>query len=393
LDFALEEKHQSFLSELRAYLKHLEESGVIDLAAVSAEYRDDLMSLRELGTEFIQQLGRDGWLGIGTPKKYGGQGRSFVEQWLFMEELKYRCLPAGQLLIQSIIPALVMLAPDEVRERYLPLCLSGNIMLAVGYSEPSAGTDLAALQTRATRFEGGYRLNGQKIWTTNGHCASHIWLAARTGAPDSRHKGISLFIVPMNTPGITVAPIFTQGGERTNHVYFSDVVIPEDSRVGGENDGWRLIMGQLAFERMFCPAEMMREFHAFLHWWSVNQPASVAEREHQLRELGRIAAEAEVCRLMATQTAWMMDQGLIPDIEASILKPYLTGTHQRTAIDCLRLAGSWGQLRYGEPSAPAFGRMERAYRVTPSYTFGAGANELQRDMVAERGLGLPRSRA
>lgn len=392
MDFALEQRHQAFLRELRAYLHHLERDGVIDLAAVAAELRAAPYETRELGQAFIRQLGEDGWLGIGTPKAYGGMGRSFVEQWLFMQELKYRSLPTGQLLIQSIIPALVMLAPEHVRQRYLPLCLSGTITMAIGYSEPGAGSDLAVLQTRASRVEGGYRLNGQKIWTTNAHNASHLWLAARTGAPDSRHKGISIFIVSMNTPGVSVAPILTQADDRTNHVFFDDAFVDEGNRVSDENEGWRLLMAQLAFERMFCPAVMLEEFHAFLRWWRLNAPIDPAERAFQLRELARMAAEAEVCRLMATRTAWMMDQGQVPVVEASILKPYLTETQQRNAIGAVRLSGAFGQLRYGESAAPASGCMERAYRYAPSITFGAGANELQRDMIAEQGLGLPRSR-
>ncbi len=392
MDFSLEPQHKAFLEELRAYMKALRASGDIDLDAVASEYQSDLKSLGPLGLSFIRRLGHDGWLGVGTPKEYGGQGRSLVEQWLFMEELKYNSLPAGQLLIQSIIPALLFLASPEVRARFLPLCLSGEIMVAIGYSEPGAGTDLAALQTRASRVDGGYRVNGQKIWTTNAQSSTHLWLAARTGAPDSRHKGISLFILPLDTPGISLQPIITQSGERTNHVFFDDVFVAEENLVGTENGGWSLIMAQLNFERMYCVSEMMHEFHHVLQWWNTHQPEDDAERQAQLRELARMAADAEVARLMAMRTAWLVAQGFVPAVEASILKFTLTGTHQRNSVDALRLMGPAGQLAVGQPGVPAHGFSGRAYLGTPAYTFGAGANELQRDMVADRGLGMSRGR-
>lgn len=388
--FALEAEHKSFLVELREYLLRLRQSDSVDVDAVLKEHAEDMMSLREHGQSFVRQLGKDGWLGLGTPEEYGGQGRSFVHQWLFQEELKYQGLPTGQLLVQSIIPALVVLAPAHVREAYLPMCLSGELMPAIGYSEPAAGSDLAALQTRATKTDGGYILNGQKIWTTNGHRATHLWLAARTGAPDSRHKGITLFMLPMDTEGITVDAIMTQGDERTNSVFFEDVFVSDENRIGEENEGWSLIMAQLNFERTFYFSEMKHDFHALVDWWRDNQPEDPQERAAQYRELGRMAGEVELARLMCMRSAWIMDQGRVPEVEAAILKPFLTGTHQRTAVDALRLMGSWGQMRYGEEGAPANGLLERVYRATPPYTFGAGANELQRDILAARGLGLAR---
>lgn len=390
MNFKLDPGHVEFLEDLRAYLVKLRDCDEIDLDAVAEEYQQDLKTLGPRGQAFIKRLGQDGWLGVGTPKEYGGQGRTLVEQWLFMEELKYHSLPAGQLLIQSIIPALLFLASEEVRVRFLPRCLSGDMMVAIGYSEPGAGTDLAALTTRAVPDADGYRVSGQKIWTTNAHNSTHLWLAARTGAPDSRHKGISLFILPMDSPGISLQPIITQSGERTNHVFFDEVFVSRDNLIGEENGGWGLIMAQLNFERMYCVSEMMHEFHHAVRWWKNNHTSCDAEEQAQLRELGRMAAEAEISRLMAMRTAWLVAQGRVPIVEASILKFTLTGTHQRNSLDALKLMGAHGQLAMGEKEAPANGYSSRAYLGTPAYTFGAGANELQRDMVAERGLGLAR---
>lgn len=392
MDFGLEQKHLDFLAEFRAYLAVVEDDPSLDLDAVRADFEADPKAPRASAKAFVRRLGQDGWLGIGTPKEFGGLGLGFVEQWLFLEELKYNNLPSGQLLIQSIIPALVFLASDAIRGRFLPRCLSGELTVAIGYSEPGAGSDLASLQTRATPTEGGWLINGQKIWTTNAQNATHLWLATRTGAPDSKHRGITMFILDMASPGITVAPIITQGGERTNHVYFSDVFVPDADRLSNVDEGWKLIMGQLAFERLFTTAEMRKEFHGYLKWWHEHPPGDAAEREWQLRELARMAADMEAARLMTARSAWMMAEGMVPVVEASMLKFFYSTAHQRNSIDAVRLAGALGQLSYGEPDAPGLGRMERAWRGTPAYTFGAGANELQRDIVAERGLGLARNR-
>ncbi len=392
MDFALSKEHQAFREELLAYLDGLRQSRVIDLDAVSEEYDQDPKALQTKGLAFVRQLGKDGWLGIGVPKKYGGRGLGFVEQWLFLEELKYQSLPTGQLLIQSIIPALVFLASDEIRKRFLPLCMSGDVMFAIGYSEPNAGSDLAALTTRATKTDGGYRINGTKIWTTNAQNATHLWLAARTGAPDSRHKGISLFIMPTDQSGVTIQPIITQADEQTNQVFLDDVFVDEDLRVGDENEGWKFIMAQLNFERLFCISEMLREFHSLLHWWKSHKPADTSAYEFERRELAKVAADIEVCRLMAKRAAWMMDTGRVPEAEASISKVFYSTTHLRASIEGLKLMGPPGQVRFGERDAPAYGRIERGYRATPVYNFGAGANEIQRDIIANRGLDLPRIR-
>ncbi len=393
MDFSLEPRHEAFLAELREYLEHLERDVGFDLAATAEANEHSLTGEgRELIDKFIRQLGKDGWMGIGCPKELGGQGRSFFEQFLFLEELHSRSLPTGVLLIKSIIPALAKLAPDHIREKYLPLCLSGELAICIGYSEPDAGSDLANLRLRATPVEGGYRLNGQKIWTTAANVSTHVWLATRTGTQESRHKGITMFIVALDTPGISIAPLMTQAGERTNQVFFDNVFVPVENRLCEENEGWNLIMGQLAFERMFYPGPMMYEFHSFLHWWSQHMPADAAEREYQLRELARMAAEAEAVQLMALRAAWMMDQGKMPVVEASMLKLTLTGTEQRNSLDHLRLAGAWGQLSHRDPDAPAFGRPVSSYLFVPCTTFGGGANELQRDIIADFGLGLPRNR-
>lgn len=393
MDFRLEEKHKATLNEIRAYLDHLQDDGIVDLDAVARHFGGGAGPAGDLELGFIRQLGKDGWLGISTPKKYGGRGLGFVEQWLFQEELKYRRLPTGSMMIQAVVPTLILFASDEMKRRFLPQALSGTLNIAIGYSEPSAGTDLTSLTTRAQRVEGGYRVNGQKTWCSLAHTATHIWLAARTGTPDSRHKGISIFIVPTSLPGITIQPIITQLGERINDVFFEDVLVTDDMRLGEENDGWKYITGQLNFERVFCYSEMLYDFHSLVSWWHSQSPGEPGEREFQRRELARLAADIQVSRLMAMRSAWLMDAGASSgQLEASLSKIVYSSTHQRVGMEGFKMLGSFGQITQREAAAPARGRASRAYLVTPVFKFGGGTNELQRDIVATVGLGMPRSR-
>src|SRR5581483_9945644 len=228
---ALTAEQEAFLGELRAYLDGLD--GTLVRAARS-EYIQDSMAIRQHGRALVRRLGADGWLGIGWPVQYGGGGRSATEQWLFQEEMYLRKLPAGLLTLSSIGPTLIRAGSDAQRAEFLPKILAGELDVAIGYTEPNAGTDLASLRSRAVLdADGGeYVINGQKVYTTGAHVATHLWLAARTGVPDSRHRGISLFIIPMQTPGITVRPLLTQGDERTNEVFLDDVHVPVAARIG-----------------------------------------------------------------------------------------------------------------------------------------------------------------
>lgn len=393
MDFRFEEQHRKTLNEIRTYLDGLQSSGTLDLNRVAEEFGGRFGQYEGSARDFIRQLGKDGWLGLATPKQFGGQGRSFIEQWLFHEELEYRRLPTGAMLTQAVIPTVTMFASEEMKSRFLPLCLSGQVNMAIAYSEPNAGTDLAALTTRAERVEGGYKLTGQKTWCSHGHTATHLWLAARTGAPDSRHKGISLFIVPTDIPGITFRPIITQLGERLNEVFFDDAVIPIECLLGEENDGWKYIMGQLNFERVFLHSQMRYELEQTAIWLRENRHADEAEYQYMRRQLAKLAADVHVSRLMGMRTAWMMDNGFTStQVEASVSKIINTETHQRIGIEAFKMMGNAGQLAHRDPHAPGNGRPMRGYLSTPAVKFGGGTNELQRDLIAGFGLGMPRTR-
>jgi len=393
MDFRLEPQHIKTAQEINDYLDGLHSSGKIDLEELAKGHGGRFGEYGPKERAFIAQLGADGWIGLATPKAYGGRGLSFVEQWIFHEELSFRRLPTGSMLTQAVIPSMTLFASDEMKARFLPDCLSGKVLMAIGYSEPGAGTDLAALTTRADRVPGGYKLNGHKTWCSHAHTATHIWLAARTGTPESRHKGISMFVVPTNLEGITIRPIPTQMQESVNDVFFDDVFISEDMRLGDENRGWQYITGQLNFERVFLHSEMLYEHYRDAQWLRDNGDLSEGEREYNRRQLARIAADIHVSRLMALRAAWMMDAGLTSSqLEASISKLINTETHQRAGIEMFQMMGTEGQISHWDPAAHCGGRPVRAYLSTPAVKFGGGTNELQRDLVAGFGMGMPRTR-
>ncbi|HYH49681.1 MAG TPA: acyl-CoA dehydrogenase family protein [Acidimicrobiia bacterium] len=385
MNFSLSEEQQEFLDRLRAYL-----DGLAGTEEVVADWERDFTLITGPSREFLRRLGRDGWLGVGWPKEYGGQGRSAVEQWLFLEEMAYRRLPSGNLTVSSIGPVIAHFGTEEQKREYLPGILAAELEFAIGYTEPDAGTDLANLQTRAEqRADGFWTVNGQKVFTTGASIATHLWLAARTGPADSRHRGISLFIVPMTTPGITVRPLWTQSGERTNEVFLDDVVVDPSGLVGDVNGGWACITHQLDLERLFAVGLLRRQFERIVGWQAEQDGGAVGDpwaRSH----LAALGAEVEMARLLNVRAAWMIDSGRTPYAEASMAKVWFSELRQRLALEALDLMGPAGQLQWHEPDAPDDGYFEHAYRESTVFKFGAGTNEVQRTIIAQQALGLPR---
>jgi alkylation response protein AidB-like acyl-CoA dehydrogenase len=379
-----------FLTELRQYLDGLDPE-LVD--AARAENTEDPMQPREHGRRFLQRLGADGWLGISWPVEYGGQGRTPIEQWLFCEELYNRRLPNGLLTLNSIGPTLMLIGSDQQKAEFLPRIRAGELEFAIGYSEPDAGSDLASLRTRATRDGDDYVVNGQKIWTTGASVATHLWLAARTGTQEARHRGVSLFIVPMDTPGITITPIITQGGERTNAVFLDNLRIPATAMIGAENAGWKAVTAALNFERMFYHNEARWELRQLEEWAAAaglldgDGPAADAVAV----AMGEHAVDVEICRLFALRGARMLAAGQVPYAEASMNKIWWGELRQRICDTGLDLIGVDGAIATGSPYAPAHGHLEHGLQSSPVWRFGGGANEIQLDIIATQGLGLPRS--
>ena len=344
--------------------------------------------------EFRRKLAERGWLTMSWPREYGGQERSYEEQYLFQEALNYVGAPGATVGVQQVGPTLMTFGTDEQKEAFLPRIAKGEIDFALGYTEPDAGTDLASLQLRAVRDGDDYVLNGIKRFTSAAHRAEYVWLAARTDPSAPKHRGISMFLVDLQTPGITVRPIWTMGSGRTNEVYWEDVRIPADALVGEENRGWYYAAHALDFERVsiFTVSGVRAVFDALMRWAREAGPdgARPIDDAHVSRTLADYKVQIEVLQMLAYRNLGMIKRGEHPNHEASEVKIFSTELMQRILHTGTKLLGPYGQLTPESERAPLGGRIEQGYLAAVMPTFGAGSNEVMRNIIATRGFGLPR---
>ena len=347
--------------------------------------------------KIVRQMGEDGWLGIGWPKEWGGQGRSAVEQFVFFDESMRAGAPVPMLTINTVGPTIMNFGSDEQKEFFLPKILRGEIFFAIGYTEPGAGTDLASLQTRAVRDGDEYVINGQKIFTSLAGDADYVWVATRTNPEVKKHKGISMFIVPTDTPGFKVEPMRLMSEHDINTTYYEDVRVPAANLVGGENNGWSLITNQLNHERVtLCSPGIIERVLADVRRWAQDTELpdgrKVVDQEWVQVNLARVHAKLEFLRLINWKVAWTATQGRLDVADASTTKVFGTEFY----LEAFRLLGEvMGQQTYlkrGSPEAVLKGKIEQLYRSLLILTFGGGVNEVQRDLIGMFGLGLPRSR-
>jgi alkylation response protein AidB-like acyl-CoA dehydrogenase len=346
-------------------------------------------------THYIRRMGQDGWLGLGWPVEYGGQARGPIEQMIFVEESHWAGVPLPLLTLNSVGPTLMALGTDEQKRRILPGILKGEVHFSIGYSEPSAGTDLASLKTRAVRDGDEYVIDGQKIYTSAIQYADYVWLAARTDPDVAKHKGLSVFIVPVDTPGFSWTPLATVAGDFTSSTFYEGVRVPADNLVGAENQGWKLITNQLNHERVaICPASGLLRSLTDVRRWAQEQPSGhggrVIDQEWVQASLARAHARIEVLKLFNWKVAWAADKGLNP-ADASATKVYGTELALEIYRLLLGVVGQAGYLVEGSPGAVLRGQLERQARGQTIFTFGGGTNEIQRDIIAMVGLGMPRA--
>lgn len=384
----LTEDQRSLQAELRGYFASL----------MTEERRTALEKEQAGGRTFralVKQLGTDGWLGVGWPVEHGGQGRGPVEQLIFFDEANRADVPLPMVTLNTVGPTIAQFGSEEQKRRFLPGILAGDIHFAIGYTEPGAGTDLASLRTRAVRDGEQYVVNGQKVFTTGAHDADFIWLACRTDPDAPKHKGISILIVDTSTEGFSWTPIYTLGsGHHTNATYYSDVVVPASMRVGPENEGWRLITTQLNFERVALgPAGRIAKAYMPVLQWARSTKAPdgtrVIDHEWVRLNLARVRAKLEAAELFNWRVASLQEAGLPSPADASAMKVYGT----EFTIEALRLlmevVGAPVVLRDGAGTELG-GSLDRQYKAALVGTFGGGVNEVQREIVAAAGLGLPR---
>jgi alkylation response protein AidB-like acyl-CoA dehydrogenase len=373
-----------------------------DLRAYLADMMTDALS-REVaggfeggGPEFrtaMRRMGRDGLLGLNWPKEYGGQDRSAIEQFIFADEVQAVGFPLPFLTLNTIGPILQKYGSESQRRFFLPRILAGEIFFSVGYSEPDAGTDLAALKTRAVRDGDEWVINGQKMWTSLADYADYVWLAARTDPEAEKHSGISMFLVPTSSPGFSRQPIRTVGGVTTNATFYDDVRVPAENLIGGENNGWRLITKQLNFERisLMTVGLLRRNLDAVTEWAraATVDGHRVIDTAWVQQSLARIYAKVQVLRLMNWKQAWAAASGFPNMADSSAIKVYGSELSLEAYRAMLEVIGAAGVLTRGSPGAVLQGRIESSYRNGLILTFGAGTNEIQRDIIAMAGMGMP----
>ncbi|MEE9284310.1 MAG: acyl-CoA dehydrogenase family protein [Dehalococcoidia bacterium] len=393
MDYRFTAEEEAFRTDLQAFLKKQ--------LPPDWDGLDEDEEFQGQGRAFTHRMSKKlaerGWLTLAWPREYGGQERSIMEQLIYREETSYQRVPGTDMGVGGVSwvgPTLMRYGTEE-QKRHLAGIANGDEYWCTLYSEPGAGSDLASLQTRAVRDGDDYVVNGSKIWTSGGHHADMGWLAARTDPDAPKHKGISMFLLDMKTPGVEVRPIVNMAGSHHfNEVFFDNVRIPRRERVGEENQGWYILATALDLERSGVQASAngrraLEELRAYVR----ESPDGAREltRNPVLRHrFAEMAVETSVARNLAYRVAWMQAHGLAPNYEASISKLYGSEYSQRLSVFAIELLGLYGQIAPGSKGARLKGRIERGYLGAVSATIAAGTSEVQRNIIATRGLGLPR---
>jgi alkylation response protein AidB-like acyl-CoA dehydrogenase len=374
--------------ELRAYFADLMTPGRREALMAGGDYGSG-----EVYKDVVRQMGRDGWLALGWPEEYGGRAGSMLDQLIFTDEAAIAGAPVPFLTINTVGPTIMKFGTENQKRFYLPKIAAGEVHFSIGYSEPEAGTDLASLRTRAVRDGDEYVINGQKMWTSLIDYADYVWLACRTDPDAAKHKGLSIIIVPTDAPGFSWTPVRTVSGPTTSATYYSDVRVPVANLVGEENRGWPLITNQLNHERVALTSSApVRQALAEVREWAqaIKLPDGrrVIDQEWVQIHLARVHAKAEFLKLMNWKIAWGVAKGLSP-ADASATKVFGTEFATEAYRLLMEVLGASAYVRAGSPGALLRGRVERMHRSSLILTFGGGTNEVQRDIVAAVGLGLP----
>ena len=394
MDFRETPEEAAFRTEVR---------GFIDAEAPKAERgvsgEEALTANWQRNQEWFKKLAEQGWIAPAWPKEYGGAGLTTMQQFVLNEELALNRVPRPLHLIIGLGmagPTIIVHGTEDQKKRFLPGMLAGEDIWCQGYSEPGSGSDLASLETRAVRDGDDYVINGQKIWTTLAHMAKWMILLARTDPDAPKHKGISYFIVDMKAPGVTVQPLMNMvDTHEFNEVFFDNVRVPKENIIGEENRGWYAAVTTLDFERSAIGSAvgMKQTVESIVDYarQHTDDHTSALKINPMLRyELTDRMIEVEMARMLSYRVVSLQNRGLIPNYEASMMKLYNTELNQRIAGTGLHILGLYGNLGRGSPWAPNGGRNGYTYLRSVAYTIEGGTSEVQRNIVAQRGLGLPR---
>ncbi|MET0984332.1 MAG: acyl-CoA dehydrogenase, partial [Steroidobacteraceae bacterium] len=391
--FDLGRKANAFRTEVRQFLaEHWNETH-------RAEQLKIPLAHRGWDPAFSRKLAARGWTSVAWPREHGGQGRTALEQFAFAEEMESAGAPtsAHTCAVHLIAPAIIAFGSEEQKREWLPAMARNEISCCLGYSEPEAGSDLTSLRTRAERDGAHWIINGQKLWTTTGDQASHVWLAVRTD-PTAKPKqaGISVFLVPLDSPGITIRPSMAMYGHTFCTVFYDSVRVPDSAMVGAVNNGWQVITHALASERILMGGKVSGFRALFNELVAHLRVARCEERalrsDPRIRDrTAQLAAEIQVARHFALRSVRMVEQGKVPMIEAAMSKVFFGELMERTLEAAIDILGTPAILSEQSQAAPLHGRIEQALRTSIMMVVGGGAAEIQRTLIAQRGIGLPRA--
>ncbi len=395
MDFTFSSEQEAFRSEVRQFLKEEVPQRWKDLGYQMWEETDESW---EITKAWNRKLGDKGWLAMTWPEVYGGSNRSLLDQLVLDEEMSAYGTPTGvetMITIGWVCPTLLLFGTEEQKQAYLPRAAKGDLTFCLGYSEPDAGSDLASVQTTAEEKEDHFLINGQKVWTSMAHRADYCWLAARTDPDVPRHKGISMFVVDMNTPGITVRPIVNMLGFHSfNEVFFDQVKIPKDNMVGEKNAGWYQLAIALDFERSGggMHAGLRSILSELVDYCKETQRDGqrLSENPTIRYKLAQVSADIEALRLICYRVIWMQAESKSLSYQSSASKVFGSELLQRLAEVGMEILGPFGQLDRGSKEAVLGGKITRAFLNAPSVGIGGGTSDILRSLIAMRGLSLPR---
>jgi len=398
MEFGFSEKELAFRDEVETFLKKELPSDWPERSrhwpggygTIELEDSEMLAIVRE----FRRKLVEKGWLTIAWPKEYGGESHSYMEQAIFEERMSYYRAPGAGIAIGISGPTILRFGTEENKREWIHRIANAEIEMWLAYSEPDAGSDLAGIQTTAVEDGDDYVINGQKTWSTIAHLADYAWLIARTDPDAHRHHSVSLFIVDNKSPGVTIRPLINIVGVHSfNEVFFDNVRIPKNNLVGEKNLGFYYLMTALDFERLMVGiGGFRRVFEEFVSYvkQAKRDRAPLGKNPSVRQKLAEIATRIEIAYMFFWRTAEMLDKGLVPNVESSLLKLTTTELSRHLANVAMEILGPYGQLEAGSEWTPLRGMAPRGYLDCVSATIGAGTSEIQRTIIATRGLGLPR---
>ena len=394
MNFNFTKEEELFVEEVKNFIKEeKKKSNADDVFAPNREADAQTKIDSPARREFMKILSSKGYLGMSWPKEYGGKEKPGIYDYILNEELCRVGAPSPGKGVGSIGQTIIHHGSNKIKDEFLPQILAGEIDFALGYSEPGAGSDLASLKLKAEKKDGGWLINGQKIWTSSAHVADWYWLAARTDPEAPKHKGISVFLVKMDDPGIEVHPIETVGEHATNSVFLTDVFIADEYVIGDVNNGWKYICEALNYERFtfYTIAPLEQKFKELVEL--INKLSRDGTPLNKIPEIRKkiiyLYADVQKAKVLQRKVLSVAIQDEVPQTEAAVFKLFSTKLHQKLANEAMDILGREGLFRKECQDSHANGKWEWSYRSTLVDTIGAGTTEIQKNTIAKKSLNLP----